>query len=103
MSTEDKAIVLITAAAVASTLGLLIYGLFAPWYRSVIGRARVVAEIGWVALLDLVLYVHWTHHRIPDWGALALYAVIAIGAWMWFGAVIHELFWKRYHAREERR
>ena len=97
MSTEDKAVALITAAAVASTAALVLYGLFAPWYRSVIGRARVAAEFGWVALLDLVLYVHWSRDVVPDWVALTLYALIAAGAWLWLGAVVHEQIWKRRH------
>jgi hypothetical protein len=95
VSHEDKAVALITAAAVASTLALILYGLFAPWWRSVIGRARVAAEFGWVALLDVVLYVHWSHKIVPGWLALTLYAVIAVGAWMWLGAVVEQL-WKRF-------
>lgn len=95
MSTDDWGVVLITAAGAASTLALVLYGLFAPWYRSVIGRARVVAEVGWVALLDLALYVHWSHRVIPDQLVLALYALIAAGALLWLGAVFHEQIWKR--------
>lgn len=100
MSTDDWGVFLITMAAIPSTLALLLYGCFAPWYRSVIGRARVIAEFGWVALLDLALYIHWTHWIPPRRLVLAIYLVIAVGAWLWLGAVIHEQFWKRYQRRQ---
>lgn len=95
MSTEDWAVFLITAAAIPSTLALLFYALLAQWYRSVFGRARVTAELGWVTLLDLALYVHWSHWLPPDWLRLTLYTLIAVGAWMWLGAIIHEQALKR--------
>lgn len=95
MTTEDWGVVLITDAAIASNLALLLYGLLAPWYRSVFGRARVVAEVGFVALLDLALYAHWSHHFLPDWLRLTVYAVIAAGAWMWLGAIVEEQLLKR--------
>ena len=72
MSTDDWGVFLITMAAIPSTL----------------------------ALLDLALYIHWTHWIPPDRLVLAIYAVIAVGAWMWLGAVIHEQFWKRYQRRQ---
>ena len=95
MSTEDWGVVLITLAGTASTAALILYGFFAPWYKSVIGRARVTAELGFVVLLDLALYIHWTHWIPPDRLVLAIYALIAVGAWMWLGAVVHEQFLKR--------
>ena len=95
MTTEDWGVVLITAAAVASNLALLLYGFSAPWYRSVFGRARVVAEVGFVALLDLALYAHWTHHILPRWLVLSVYTLIAAGAWMWLGAIVEEQLKRR--------
>jgi len=95
VSTEDWGIFLITAAAVASNLALLLYAASASWHRSIFGRSRVVAELGWVALLDLALYAHWAHVPLPVWIRLTVYTLIAVGAWMWLGAVIHEQFVKR--------
>lgn len=95
MSSEDWGVVLITAAAIASNLALLLYMASAKWYGSAFGRARVTAEFGWVALLDVALYAHWAHVLLPDWVRLTVYAVIAVGAWMWLGAVINEQFKRR--------
>ena len=95
MSTQDWGIVLITAAAIAANLALLLYAVSAPWYRSVFGRARVTAEVGWVALLDLALYAHWEHVLLPAWVRLSVYAVIAAGSWMWLGAILHEQILRR--------
>lgn len=95
MSVEDWQVSLVTAAAIAGTLALLLYCSFAKWYLTVVGRARVAAELGWVALLDVALYAHWTHHQIPTWGVLTIYAAIAVGSWLWLGAVVHEQFLRR--------
>ena len=95
MSTEDWAVFLITAAAIAANLFVVLYAIFAPWYRSVFGRALMTGEVALAVLLDLVLWAHWSHHLIPKPVALTVYALIAVGCWMRLGAVIHEQLFKR--------
>lgn len=95
MTTEDWAVCLVTAAAAAATLFVLLYGASAPWYRSVFGRALMTGEVALAVLLDLALWAHWSHHTIPRWVVLTVYTLIAVGCWMRLGAVVHEQFWKR--------
>jgi hypothetical protein len=97
MSTEDWAVFLVTAAAIAANLFVLLYASLAKWWRSVFGRALMTGEVALAALLDLVLYVHWSHTILPRWIPLTLYALIAAGCWMRLGAVFHEQVWKRRH------
>jgi type IV secretory pathway VirB2 component (pilin) len=55
----------------------------------------MVGQVAGPPALDLVLYAHWAHVRLPIGARLAVYAVIAVGSWLWFGAVIREQFLMR--------
>jgi hypothetical protein len=92
---EDWAVSLITAAAIAANLFVVLYLASAPWYRSVFGRALMTGEIALAALLDLALWAHWSHHDIPRWAVLTIYTLIAAGCWMRLGAVVHEQLRRR--------
>ena len=95
MTTEDWGVVLVVLAAVAVNLFVVLYASFAPWYRSVFGRALMTGEVAFSALLDVSLYIHWTKTVPPPWVPLTLYGFIAAGCWMRLGAVIHEQILKR--------
>lgn len=95
MSTEDWAIALITAAAVAANLFVILYATTAPWWRSVFGRALMTGEVALAILLDVVLYAHWAHKLVPIWLGLTIYSAIAAGCWMRLGAVVHEQLARR--------
>jgi len=95
MSTEDWGVFLVTAAAIPATLSVLLYAAVAPWYRTAFGRAYVIDGLSIMALLDVALFVHWSHWAPPDRFILGLYASIAVGQWLQLGAVLHYQILKR--------
>lgn len=95
MTALDWQLALITLAAVAATAFPILYTAVAPWWRSTVGRSLVVSETSLAALLDVALAAYWGHFHVPSPVATSLYTLIAVGAWMRLGALIHEQLGKR--------
>ena len=95
MTALDWQLALLTLAAVAATAFPILYTAVAPWWRSVVGRSLVVSEASLAALLDVALIAYWWHFRVPTPVATSLYTLIAVGAWMRLGALIHAQVGKR--------
>lgn len=99
MSELNWEVTLITAAAAAATLFVFAYGLAAPWWRSVVGRALWISDLSLALLLDLALAAYWGHFTVPAWGRLGIYTLVAVGAWLRLGAVAHNQLLKRRDGR----
>lgn len=92
MSVDDVAVLLILAAAPPQTAFAIIYGLGSPWWRSPVGRALFTKALGLALLIDISLIYHWLgdNYALRDVVRLTVYSVIVVGAWLQFGALIHE-------------
>lgn len=81
---------ILTGAAIAANLFVLVYAALAPWYRSAAGRASWVSMLALALLLDLSLVAYWIDWTVPEWIARTVYIVITLGAWLKFVALLHE-------------
>ena len=85
------ALVLIWAASVPATLGTLVYGTAAQWYRSLFGWALFTSSTALALLLDLSLLFHYwrtVELDVAERIALVVYALVCLGAWLMCGAVV---------------
>lgn len=82
---------LITIAAPAQTLFVLLYGFRSPWYKSLLGRALFTKSLALALLLNLSLVGYWWPNyplRHPI-GVIVVFLVL-LGAWMQLVALVHE-------------
>lgn len=101
MSADVAAVILILAAAPPATLFPIVYGFTAPWWKTLIGRALLTKAIGLALLIDISLIYKFLgdEYFLRDVVRLSVYALITVGTWMQFSALLVE----KYHARKERR
>lgn len=93
MTFENIILWLITLAAPAQTLFVLIYGTRSPWYRSLLGRALFTKALALGLLLDLSLVAHWW----PDYPGqkpitIIIVALVLAGAWLQLAALLRERY-----------
>jgi len=82
--------IILTGAAIPATLFVILYWVFAPWYRSEAGRASWSTMFALAALLDVSLAAYWFHWTIGELVARIIYVLIFAACWMKFGALLHE-------------
>lgn len=94
MSADTLALLLIISAAPPLTLFPLIYAWVARgvWWRNPAGRALMVSTTGLAALVDITLIyaAFGSDYPYRDAVRLTVYAWIASGAWLKFGALVYE-------------
>lgn len=92
MSAEDVALILLLISAPPATLFPLVYGLTAPWHRSLIGRALMTKATGLALLIDISLTYRLlgADYQGRDAVRLTVFALITVGVWMQFIALLHE-------------
>ncbi len=100
MSADTAAVLLVLAAAPPQTAFVFYYGLTAPWWRTVVGRALFTKALGLALLIDISLLYQWLgdDYSLRDVVRLTVYALIAVGAWLQLGAFIHERGQRRNRA-----
>ncbi|WP_067428394.1 putative phage holin [Nocardioides jensenii] len=93
MSADMLALLLIVAAAPPATVFPLLYGLSAPWWRSLVGRALMTSSLGLAFLIDISLAykAFGDNYALRDVVRLSVYALIVCGAWMQFLALAVQL------------
>lgn len=86
MSTETLALAIIWAAAPPATLVPVLYAIAARWYRTLEGRALMASTLALALLIDLaLLFRAWDGHPVfKQRAAIAVYALICVGAWLMF-------------------
>ena len=88
MSEFDWQMTFLTITGAAASLFPIIYTVFAPWWRSQVGRALVVSDISLAALVDLSLLGYWFGWHFSEHVSTAVVALIAIAALLRCWAVI---------------
>lgn len=88
MSEFDWQVTFLTITGVAATLFPVIYTVFAPWWRSQVGRALVVSDVSLAALVDLSLLGYWFGWHFSNHVSTAVVALIAVAALLRCWAVI---------------
>lgn len=87
--------ILVLLAAVPATAFPIVYGITARrvWWRVPAGRALMVSTVALALLLDMALVFYLA--PVSDSTRLginvAVVGLIAVGAWLKFGALVHEL------------
>lgn len=89
------ALILIMTAAPPITVFACWYGLTAPWWRSPSGRALFTSSLATALLVDLSLLYRFIGSEVPDVLALVVYALVAAGCWLMFGALAHDRWQRR--------
>jgi hypothetical protein len=99
-STDVAALALVLVAAPAQTLFAIIYGLWSPWWRSLIGRALFTKAIALALLIDISLLYQWLgdDYYLRDAVRICVFLLIAVGSWMQLVALLKE----KYQGRLER-
>lgn len=94
MSTDTAAVLLIIAAAPAATLFPIGYAWVARdvWWRTPAGRALMTSSTALALLIDISLAYQAFGDDYParEIVRLSVFALIAAGAWLSLGALIHE-------------
>lgn len=94
MNADTAATVLVIAAAPAATLFPFVYAWVARgiWWRTPTGRALMASSTGLALLIDisLVYKAFGDDYALRDAVRLSVYALIALGAWLKFGALLYE-------------
>lgn len=92
MTADAIAGILIGLAAIPATLYWGLYTFTAPWFRHTVGRALWVKATSLMLLCDISLayQIFGNDYPLRDVVRLTVYAVIALGAWLKFGALIYE-------------
>lgn len=94
MNADTAATVLVIAAAPAASLFPFVYAWVARgiWWRTPTGRALMASSVGLALLIDisLVYKAFGDDYALRDAVRLSVYALIALGAWLKFGALLYE-------------
>lgn len=94
MSADTLAVVLVVLAAPPATLFPPFYAWISRgrWWRNPTGRALMASSTGLALLIDIsLLYQAFgDDYALRDVVRLTVYAWIATGAWLKFGALIYE-------------
>lgn len=94
MSADMLAVLLVIAAAPAATAFPLCYAWAARgvWYRTPAGRALMTSSTALALLIDISLAYKAFGDEYPgrDVVRLAVYSLIAAGAWLKLGALLYE-------------
>jgi hypothetical protein len=96
MTTQEWAIV-VTFCGVSAFL--LIYGVFAKWYRSVIGQALILEALSVFVLFGQAVAGLWWGFALPDQAATGLlWFIAAAQVYQAFAAAWTQLprLWRRY-------
>jgi len=89
MTTDGVVYVLVIAGAVPATLFVILYPILSPsFWRSWIGRALEISALALALLLDLSVASRYFGHPLTPAVRLALVALIALGAWLEFLALL---------------
>lgn len=102
MTTQQIGTWLLYFAAPAANLFPVLYALSAPWHRSAVGRAIVTSKVGLALLVDAAVIAHFTRsltYPYHDQLVLFAFALIAVGTWMYLGALTEEQIRKRRRNR----
>lgn len=98
MNTEQWANAFAFACFPAVNLFVLLYGAYAPWWRSWTGRAVITTILGLAVLIDSAV-VYRLNHKLPyPYQAqmlLAAFGLIALGTNLYLLAFVSEQFVKR--------
>jgi hypothetical protein len=101
MSADTIAVLLIIGMAPPATLFPIIYGLTAPWWKTLLGRALMTKATGMALLIDISLIYNFLgdDYYLRDAVRITVFALIFLGTWMQLGALAVE----RLRARREAR
>ena len=98
MSADTLAVVLVVLAAPPATLFPPFYAWISRnrWWRNPTGRALMASSTGLALLIDISLAYQFLgdDYALRDVVRLTVYTVIVAGAWLKFGALIHE--WRHH-------
>lgn len=97
------AVALIVLAAPAATCFPIVYA-FRPWRDSLIGRALMTKAVGVALLIDISIAYQFLGNDYPgrDYVRVGAYALIAVGIWFQFIAMIRAPHQAPKRARDSR-
>ncbi|MCZ4498859.1 MAG: hypothetical protein JWQ74_1412 [Marmoricola sp.] len=92
MTADDIRFALVAIATLPATGFTIVYGLGSPWYKSLLGRALFTHALGMALLIDIsVLYKFFgDDYAGRDVVSITVYAVIIVGTWAQFIALLRE-------------
>lgn len=103
MTADLAAVLLVLAAAPAATAFPIAYAWIARgvWWRTPAGRALMTSSTALALLIDISLVYQFLgdDYALRDAVRLTVFALIAAGAWLKFGALIYEHRQQRKAAR----
>ena len=101
MNSEQVTLYLLWFTAPAATLFPVLYMVYAPWQRSLVGRAIVISKIGLACLVDASLAYHFAGPNYPYRTQVVLgsFALIGVWTWLYLIALLREQVIRR-HTRE---
>lgn len=105
MRTDSVNLVLLLIATPPATAFVLTYGLLLPWFRSWTGWALFTSSTGLALLLNANLWFRlymWPLLAREGWLRVVVYAGIAVGAWLMYGALTVTLLRARRELRAQR-
>jgi hypothetical protein len=93
VSADTWAVVLVIIAAPPATLFPFCFAYISRgiWWRNPTGRALMTSSTGLALLIDISLLYNWLgdDYALRDAVRLTVFAVIAAGAWLKLGALLH--------------
>jgi len=94
MDADTMALLLIVSAAPPLTGFALVFGFTSPWWRSLLGRALVTKATGLALLINISFAYRYLgdDYAYRDAVRLFVYALITVGAWMQFIALLNEKY-----------
>ncbi|HJR90230.1 MAG TPA: hypothetical protein VJ782_08765 [Aeromicrobium sp.] len=97
MSIEHLIAVMIVVAFPPVNLFPILYGVGAPWWRSIEGQAIMIATTGLALLIDLALMARVADLSEPTMNVLrvAVFGVIILGAYWKLAALLRVQYLKR--------
>ena len=96
---DTIAVLMILAAAPAATAFPIAYAIFAPWWRTVAGRALMTSSVALALLIDISLLYQWlgSDYALRDVVRFSVYGLILAGTWMQLGALVYQQIRYRTH------
>ena len=98
MTSQQVGDILVFIAVPSATLFPILYGLTAPFYRSMTGWAIVTAKVGLAMLVDAsaAFRLFGPYYPYRAQVLLVAFGVIVVGSWLYLIAYVRIQYLKRY-------
>ena len=100
MTAEQWSTLLVWIAVPGANLLPLLYGISAPWQRSLVGWALMFSKVGLAGLVDTTFIYHLKRtldYRLHDFLVLGSFALIVVGTYLYLVAFVRAQYIKRHY------